>query len=447
MKPKTLNVAIVGAGWAGMAAAVTAIQAGHTATVFEAARATGGRARALMVTMPDGTELTLDNGQHILIGAYTETLKLMRAVGVNPEQSLKRMPLTMRYPDGSGLALPPLPPPLNALAGVLLARGWSWNDKKSLLQAAQGWKAAGFTCPPHKTVARLSKRLTPKVMSSLIEPLCVAAMNTPATQASRQVFLTLLRDSLFGEKGASDLLLPTTDLAALFPQPAADWLDARRSSVLLGNRVERMTPVTEKDSEIVTGWRVNDRMFDTVLWATSPSHAATAMVEHAQAASESIASSMIRWAATVDALEYESIATVYACAPQPLAARLAQPMMALHSSPAYPAQFVFDRGQLNSKPTTQGLMAFVVSASTNDKAALEAQVLAQGKAQLGLDLTAVQTVIEKRATFACTPGLVRPQAHIAPSLFACGDYIDGPYPSTLEGAVRSGIAAARSLVI
>ena len=69
---------------------------------------------------------------------------------------------------------------------------------------------------------------------------------------------------------------------------------------------------------------------------------------------------------------------------------------------------------------------------------------AQAADQLGLrDLQPVQTVVEKRATFACTPGLLRPPMAIAPGLWAAGDYIDGPYPATLEGAVRSGLAAAR----
>jgi predicted NAD/FAD-dependent oxidoreductase len=68
-------------------------------------------------------------------------------------------------------------------------------------------------------------------------------------------------------------------------------------------------------------------------------------------------------------------------------------------------------------------------------------VLAHARAQLGLDLEAVQTVVEKRATFACTPGLQRPAPAIAPGLLACGDYVAGPYPATLEGAVRSGAAA------
>jgi len=57
----------------------------------------------------------------------------------------------------------------------------------------------------------------------------------------------------------------------------------------------------------------------------------------------------------------------------------------------------------------------------------------------------VLTVVEKRATFACTPGLQRPAQDIAPGLLACGDYVDGPYPATLEGAVRSGISAAHAL--
>jgi len=60
-------------------------------------------------------------------------------------------------------------------------------------------------------------------------------------------------------------------------------------------------------------------------------------------------------------------------------------------------------------------------------------------------LQAVLTVVEKRATFACTPGIVRPTMPIAPGLWACGDYIEGPYPATLEGAVRSGIAAAQAI--
>ena len=140
-------------------------------------------------------------------------------------------------------------------------------------------------------------------------------------------------------------------------------------------------------------------------------------------------------------LQHEAIATVYVQVNGGATRGLNQPMLALRSSQQHPAQFVFDRGQLGGPP---GLLAFVVSASVEGSAVLTRQVLAQADAQLGLrGLQAVQTIVEKRATFACSPGLVRPGTAIAPGLLACGDYIEGPYPATLEGAVRSGQEAAR----
>ncbi|MDO8373041.1 MAG: desaturase, partial [Polaromonas sp.] len=144
------------------------------------------------------------------------------------------------------------------------------------------------------------------------------------------------------------------------------------------------------------------------------------------------------------ALQFEAITTVYAFSP---GARLAQPMLTLRAGAPdgeAPAQFVFDRGQLGGPA---GLLAFVVSASSADKAALTGRVLAQGEQHLGLPaLQAVQTIVEKRATFACLPGLQRPAAQVLPGLLACGDYLDGPYPATLEGAVRSGLQAARNAI-
>ena len=118
-------------------------------------------------------------------------------------------------------------------------------------------------------------------------------------------------------------------------------------------------------------------------------------------------------------------------------------MLALRSTADAPAQFVFDRAQTGGP---DGLWAMVVSASTTERAVLEAQVVAQAREQLGCaDPRVVLSVVEKRATFACTPGLERPSMSIAPGLDACGDYIEGPYPATLEGAVMSGLVAAAKM--
>lgn len=415
-----------------------ACQGGHAVTLFEASSTPGGRARALDITLETGQSVTVDNGQHILIGAYHDTLALMRLIGVDTDQAMLRLPLVLQYPDGTGLQLPRWPAPLDAVAGVLRARGWSWADRLSMVWASLRWQWQGFACAPSASVQDLCQGLPERVMRTLIEPLCVSALNTPADRASGQVFLRVLQDSLFGGPGASNLLLPRTDLGRLLPQAALAWLRQHGAAVQMGHRVRSLHPDAG-------GWRVDGSRFDAVFLATSASNSTTILMECAQAATNSIASEIQEWGDMAAALRYEAIATVYTHAP---GARLPQPMLALPSSAEYPAQFVFDRGQLGGPP---GLWAFVVSASTAPRDVLTQAVLSQAQAQLApflgqVPLQAVQTVVEKRATFACTPALRRPRPAIAPGLWACGDYVQGPYPATLEGAVRSGAAVAREVV-
>jgi squalene-associated FAD-dependent desaturase len=423
-----MKVAVVGAGWAGMAAAVAAARAGHEVTVFEATRSLGGRARGLPVRLPDGSSVVLDNGQHILLGAYRATLGLMREVGVDPGRVLLRMPLALRFPDGSGLALPSWPAPLDAAAGIVTAKGWGWNDKASLLRSALRWRAAGFLCPPDETVTGLCRDLSPRVMGELIAPLCVSALNTPADRASGQVFLRVMRDALFGEGdgngGASNLLLPRCDLGSLFPEMAAKWLGRHAGLLQTGHRVNTIAPQGP-------GWSVEGETFDRAVLAC-PDREAVRLVEASGVAAQS-------WLQCARGLAHEAITTVYAMGRQ---TALPLPMLALRPGPEAPAQFVFDRGQLGGPV---GLLAFVVSASAGDHDTLQRQVLTQAHGLGWTGLEPVQTVMEKRATFACTPGLQRPAMEIGPGLLACGDYVAGPYPATLEGAVRSGLEAAARL--
>ena len=454
-----MKLAIVGGGWAGMAAAVAAADREIDVTVFEAARVLGGRARALAATRPDGVALTLDNGQHILIGAYSETLRLMRHVGLAPEQNLVALPLALPYPDGSGLQTPAwaasLPAPLDALAAIATARGWSWGERLALVRASLTWRRSGFACVPALTVGELCAILPRRVMDELIEPLCVSALNLPADRASAEVFLRVMRDALFGPKvgnwSASSLLLPRVDLSALFPQTAARWLQTTHphsSRVHLGARVDGLQPAQG-------GWRLQsqhngettEQRFDAVIWATGAAPAAQAMQKasgNLLAQQDGISARLMAWANQAAALDFTAITTVYAWA---AGARLPAPMLALRNTAQAPAQFVFDRGQLNpTDAPARGVLAFVISASQGERDALEAAVLHQAREQLGLTtLQPIQTVVDKRATFACTPGLHRPAQAIAPGLWAAGDYVAGPYPATLEGAVRSGLSSAACL--
>ena len=433
-----MKIAIIGAGWAGMAAATTVVQGGHYVSVFEAARTVGGRARAIVAQDANGAPLVLDNGQHILIGAYAESLRLMRLVGVNPDEALLRLPLALRFADGSGLQWPDLSPPWDALIGIARARGWPFSERLALLRLAHRWKRKRFVCAPQATVADLCAGLPPRLFSQFIEPLCVAALNTPAHQASGQVFLRVLQDSLFSGRGGSNLLLPRVDLGAVFPEAAARWLRARGAIVCTGTRVQRVLAIPK-----IEGWSVNEMRFDAVVLATSSREAARLVSHCAQTVPFSLTVTLCDWAACAQALGFEAITTVYAQGTaRPDGRVLDAPMLALRSDVSRPAQFVFDRGQLGGN---EGLLAFVISTSQGERALLEQQVLEQAQAELGLQgLQVVQTVVERRATFACTPALKRPGAQLAPGLWACGDYIAGPYPATLEGAVRSGTAAGHA---
>lgn len=421
-RPAGVRLAIVGAGWAGLAAAVRSVQAGHEVVVFEMAAQPGGRARSLEAG-PDA----LDNGQHILIGAYARTLDLMRTVGVDPGEVLHRGPLDLRYPDGRGLHLPRGPAaPAFALA-VLQARGFGAGGKWALLRAATGWALAGFRCDPATTVDELCAALPPAVRELLIDPLCVAALNTPARDASASVLLRVLRDALFGGLGAADLLLPRQPLSTLLPAPAAGWLQAAGATLRTGHRVQAIEAQGGR-------WRVDGEAFDGVVLAASAAEAARL--------TQGVAPG---WSARAGALRYEPIVTVYLRSP---GGRLPAPMTALVEGPRAPAQFAFDHGALGGQP---GRFAFVVSGArawvdagldvTGDAVLTQAQA-AFGPGAWPVAPTVERVLSEKRATFRCTPGLDRPPAAVAPGLMAAGDYVEGPYPATLEGAVRAGEAVA-----
>jgi squalene-associated FAD-dependent desaturase len=418
------SVAVVGGGWAGLAAAVRLVQRGHRVAVFEMAPHWGGRARAVPTH-----GLALDNGQHILIGAYRATLASMRAVGADSDKLLARRPLALRYPDGSGLVLPPGAALPAFVRGVLGARGWTWRERLALLASAARWRIAGFAAPATQTVADLTRGLPERVRDDLIEPMCVAALNTPAQRASAQVFLRVLHDALFAGPGASDLLLPRVPLSALWPEPAVAWLERSGARLELTRRVMTLEPSAG-------AWAIDGERHDAVVLACSAAEAGRLTRAVAPV-----------WAALAADFDYEPIVTVWLRSP---GSRLPLPMLALRAGPEAPAQFVFDLGQLDGPAD---VFAFVVSGAraTLDACGIAGTAEAVRRQALALALwrtppQPLHAAAEKRATFVCAPGLVRPAAAIAPGLAAAGDYIDGPYPATLEGAVRAGNAAADTVL-
>ena len=436
--------AVIGAGWAGCAAAMELARAGHAVTVYEAARTLGGRARRV-----EREKTVLDNGQHILLGAYTETLRLIKLAGQDPAELILSLPLQMRYPVDSGgmdFLAPCLPAPLHLAWALLRAKGLQRGDKLSLMRFSTAMRWMGWQLYNDCTVSELLQRFdqTDRLNRLMWHPLCLAALNTPPERASARVFINVLRDSLgASRRRASDMLIPKTDLSALLPEAAARYVEQHGGAVRTGAKITALHALPDGR------WRLDDAdSFDAVIVATSSVQAATLL--------QGVRDPRLDDAITrMQAFTPEAISTCYL--QYDAAVRLDLPFCALVDAPEQQhwGQFVFDRGQLDGKQA--GLLAVVISASGpaaeqghGPLAQAIAAQLAQVLRRPELARPAwTQLITEKRATFACAPDLRRPgNASGVPGLLLAGDYTANEdrtqdYPATIEAAVRSGVAAAR----
>lgn len=443
MKAAASRTAVIGGGYSGMSAAVELAKAGVSVTVFEAARELGGRARRVTL---NGT--ALDNGQHILIGAYRETLALIAKVHPEPGRALLRRPLELFVAGEFRLRAAPLPPPFDLALGLARARGISIGERYAAAAFLLRMRAQGFRLARDITVSELLRdaRQGARCVRLLWEPLCVSALNTNIAEASAQVFLDVIKDSMLGGGGAkgrgnSDIIIPRDDLTSLFPAPAAAYVEARGGRIVPGTTI-RAIAATAGGYQLAGD--PDSVVYANIIVAVSP-HRLAPLVAGLPALGSV--------AATVERLDYQPIVTCYLQYPGNV--RLPQAMTGLAvggdaSRGKRLAQWAFDRGALSGHA---GLIAIVISASGPHQD-LPHDELAE---RLHRELSEVvpglpapnwhRVIAEKRATFSCRPDLARPAMRTElPGVLLAGDYVASPYPATLETAVRSGRAAARCVL-
>jgi squalene-associated FAD-dependent desaturase len=435
-----VKVAVVGAGWAGLAAAVALKSTGASVTVFEAAPLAGGRARRVDDLHMDA----IDNGQHLLLGAYTETLALVRHLrpGRPVNELIHQAPLHLESADGQFcLKAAKLPAPFHTLWGLLNARGLSWQDRWQAIRMMVVLKQKRWQAPALLSVSQLLEQhhQSAQLCRRLWIPLCLASLNTSSDQACAQLFLNVLRDSLDAPRAHSDMLVPRVDLTALWPEAAADTVTMRYRHI-----VREICPTP-------SAVHIDGEAFEGCVLATPP-YACARILKPSERSG-----ACDTLLAQLGAFEYRSIAT--------LTLQLEsswnppQPILLLDEDPArgHLGQWLFKRPQAKDQFTV------VISdaadylkherASFVDNIAMQIREQVQRHPRSGSaarttmpPIKAHRLIVEKRATFAAVPGLQRPGNQSPwPRLSLAGDWTNTGYPAVLEGAVRSGKQAAKTL--
>jgi hydroxysqualene dehydroxylase len=421
-----LNAAVIGGGYAGMAAAVALVDCGIPVTVFESAPQLGGRARGVMYN-----DTQLDNGQHLLLGCYVQTLNMIEKVGGDIERDFLRLPLQLDLHGEFSLKAPRLPAPLHLVVALLSAQGLTWNERLNAARFMLTLRRMNFRLINDITATELlaQHQQDKALVQKLWEPLCIAALNTPIHKASAQVLLNVLRDALNQSRAYSDMLLPRIDFTSLFPQRAANHIEQKGGKVVISCGVEALRPL--EDGIEITSARGAEK-FSHVICAAPPVVAARLLRPIAELA-ETVA--------RINALEHQPIYTVYL--QYPAHVTLPHPMIGLHQRYS---QWLFDKGRIAGQ---RGLLAAVISAEglhqelSQDELAQE--VIAELREEFGITEQPAwfKVIAEKRATFCCSPNLQRPsQLTPLPRLLLAGDYTEGDYPATLEGTVMSGLKCA-----
>ncbi len=426
---------VVGGGWAGLAAAVALCAAGKRVILVESARQLGGRARCVRFG-----NYRVDNGQHLMLGAYRSMLQLLDMIGVEEAEVLERRPLDLPIIDRRGhqvrLRVGEWPAPLHLALAVARAEGLSVLERGRALRFGRRLQNGHILLEQDISAQAMliAERQSPRLIRMFWDPLCLAALNTPVQTASARLFLRVLSETFRGAREQSDLLIPRTDLGTALPQPAMDFIERNGGKVILSQRVRSLT-VGGPHHFIA---HLPDQQIEAhdLILAVNPVMCRRLLSPHPELRD------------TVDALadlRSDPICTLYLEYPPEV--RMEPDMIGLLGTCS---QWVFDR-RICGQP---GLMAVVISGSGEHMSWSNAKLFQVVRDELaerfphwpepGRHLL----IREKRATFTAAvnvdqmrPGNATPLA----GLWLAGDFTATGLPATLEGAIRSGLACANGI--
>lgn len=440
---------VIGGGCAGLSAAVRMTSGGARVLVLEARSRLGGRATAF----PDReTGRLVDNGQHVVLGAYRETLAFLETIGAaDALRFQKRLYVTMFDREGrrSCLECPDLPAPLHLVAGLFEWDALSWSDRLSALRMAGPLRlakrqmqpgAAVIAASPGETVSQWLERngQTPRLCEMLWEPLALAALNQPASTAAALPFARVLAEMFGTDARAAALGVSDMPLTRLYAEPAKRFIEARGGAVIMNARA-------------------------TVTIGTDPAHrtVVSRVTTGTSAWQAPIVVAAVPWFALNDLFQGDTgpLAPVLRAA----AATAASPIISVnlwYDRPLFDEPFIGLPGrtmQWAFKRTLDGEAPYVSMVSSGPSGLTTCrneEIVSLARAELTAALPAAKTaallrasvIREPRSTFSLAPGQPpRPEMRTeVQGLLLAGDWIDTGLPATIEGAVRSGHRAAEA---
>ena len=463
------DVIVIGAGFAGLSAAARCAKRGAHVLVLEARSRLGGRATAFADR--DTGEL-VDNGQHVLLGCYTDTLAFLTDVGAIDHVSMQpELSVTMIDRSGrrSRLTCPAfLPSPWHLLAGVLEWDALAWRDRVSVLRMSTPIKLARRErLPGAKRKAASSGETVEnwlirngqdaRIREMLWNPLALAALNQAPERAAAPAFARVLGEMFGSDPRASAIVLPTKPLHLMYAEPARRYIEGHRGAVRAG---------------------------------------ATARLRVDGAGALSVSANGDRWSAksVISSVPWFALPDLFDAVPPPLAT-IVDRARKMESSPIVTVNLWFDRRVIDEpfvglpgrvmqwvfdkRIVFGGLRADSASAShaeartdhgraeaggdashlslvssgaervvsrTNDELIqlAEQEIYEAIPASRSAHVVRATVVREPRATFSLAPGQPdRPAAETGiRGFYLAGDWIDTGLPATIESAVRSGHRAA-----
>lgn len=431
------DVVIIGAGWAGLSAAFHLAKHGIKSTILEASPQAGGRARGIRFGYD-----TVDNGQHLMIGAYHSTFEILKEIGINSEQLFYRCPLNIITSSDRhqfNLKITKKIYPFNMILSVFNIKCISLKDKLRLIRFFVKIKYNKFRINEDLSALKYLQKnnQSQKLIKYFWEPLIVAALTTNIEDASTKVFLRVLQDTFNKSATNSDLVFAKCDLSSLFVTPLLDKFK-KYISVKYNSRVKSVSKVYDRFKISIQNKILSATNVIVATTAASASSILHNQFNHCKYTSKTIEN--------LNKFTFEKIITIYY--------KLEKSFnydIPMHGIINCIGQWVFNRDLLEQN----NLISVVISTEKNlpivDNITLAKQVFSELKQRFDNipNYIDYKVIKEKRAAFKCVPNIdkIRPENKTGiDNLFLAGDYTNTGYPATLEGAVISGKNCALKII-